>query len=381
MFSLRQYLFSLADTRGLTRTLGEVELCREADGRYSYTMGNTAILFRIRHAGRERILRCYRRPMSRLAMIYGRQWLEKELFLYESPTRGRWVDVVLTDWVEGESLQLLLEQAAIRRDTTTLQQLADAFDRLAVGLLADDWAHGDLKPENLILRPDGSLQPIDFDGMYLPSMQGTRASELGTTAYQHPARTADHFDERLDDYAAALISTALHALALDPTLYDRYGARDGLLFDTRRLATDKAYAEVLACFAAAGDGLRHRIARALRYPLVGQPQLLPLFQAATASPHSAKEEELELFVEEGLCGFRTAERVVIPPIYDDGFDFSEGLAAVQVGARWHFIDPTGKTVLHLPPCAWVKPFRHGRAAFCQESTRREIDHDGRIFDF
>ena len=38
--------------------------------------------------------------------------------------------------------------------------------------------------------------------------------------------------------AAALISTALHALALDPTLYVRYPDADGLLFSPQQIRTD-----------------------------------------------------------------------------------------------------------------------------------------------
>lgn len=49
MFSLNQYLMSLEDTLGLTRTSGEWTLCRRPDGKPWYALGNTAIVFRIRH--------------------------------------------------------------------------------------------------------------------------------------------------------------------------------------------------------------------------------------------------------------------------------------------------------------------------------------------
>ena len=37
------------------------------------------------------------------------------------------------------------------------------------------FAHGDLKPDNILVRDDGSLVLVDYDGMYVPAMQGQKA--------------------------------------------------------------------------------------------------------------------------------------------------------------------------------------------------------------
>ena len=59
MYALTQYLYALEDPFGVTRTLGEWELCRRSDGRPWFAAGNTAIVFRIRRGGEVRALRCY----------------------------------------------------------------------------------------------------------------------------------------------------------------------------------------------------------------------------------------------------------------------------------------------------------------------------------
>ena len=87
-------------------------------------------------------------------------------------------------------------------------------------------------------------------------------------------------------------------------------------------------------------------------------------------------EEPELFVENGLWGYRCNGREVIPPLYDCGFDFSEGLAAVRLGHTWHYIDRSGRTRLSLPGCEAVKPFRGGRARIFRDGTCRTIDPEG-----
>ena len=227
MFTLRQYLTTLADTHGLTKTLGGMEVCRDSRGRMCYTVGNSAIVFRVRHEGHIRSLRCYMHPPRHLAEIYGERLLPQELYLYDSPRSGVWVDVVLGDWIEGATLHEAVAEAAAAEDATRLGQLAAAFDRLAARLTSDDWAHGDLKPENIVVDSSGRLHLIDLDAMYLPAFAGEASPELGTAAFQHPARTIRDFNASLDDYPAALISTALHALALDPSLAARH-ASDGL---------------------------------------------------------------------------------------------------------------------------------------------------------
>lgn len=349
--------------------------------------------------------------------------------------------------------------AAEAGDTARLRRFAAAFDHMTAALTADDWAHGDLKPENIVADNRGRLHLIDFDAMFLPAFAGRHSPELGTAAFQHPARTVRDFDASLDDYPAALISTALHALALDPTLYARYSDADGLLFTPQKIGTDAALCEVLALFERRGLAAQYRIARLLRSPslrLPGLPQLLALAAETTETDERTGPEETknavntattgttgsgetagstgpkramgaeetaggnsgsaggptdgsadspaddsadgttgaptedptdgavaeaaELFVENGLWGYRTPEQVVVPPLYDCGFDFTEGLAAVRLGATWHYIDGAGRTRISCPGCEAVKPFRNGRAPVVRGGRRLEIDREGREFD-
>ena len=380
MFTLRQYLLSLSESRGLTRTLGEVELYRDELGRPCYSAGNSAVVFRIRRNGRIQSLRCYLRTMRHLREIYGDKLLEKELYIYTSSETGVWVDVVLGDWIEGMTLHETAAEAVRTRDTERLRSLAEAFDALAAGMVADDCAHGDLKPENIIVDPAGKLHPIDFDAAYLPAFAGETSPELGTAAYQHPARTAGDFNERLDDYPAALISTALHALAADPAFWERHGNADGALFPPRDIPNAPAYREALALFERRGMALQYRIAQLLRSPslqLFGLPELLAETVRQAAAGDSADSAIFpELFVENGRWGYRTPTRVVVPTLYDSGFDFTEGLAAVLLGRTWHYIDTAGRTQLSCPGCEAVKPFRAGRAQVVRNGRRIEIDRAG-----
>lgn len=180
--TVTQYLRSLEDPYGLVRTLRDPEVCRRPDGRPWYAVGNSAVVFKVRCAGRTRMLKCYTRPMPHLEILYGRRLLRRELFIYTDHERGEWADVVTGPWYEGPTLGDAVIRAAAAGDRERLLFLAVAFDRLVLAMLRRDWAHGDLKPENIIVTARG-LRLVDFDASYLPALAGEPSPELGTAAY------------------------------------------------------------------------------------------------------------------------------------------------------------------------------------------------------
>jgi hypothetical protein len=80
-------------------------------------------------------------------------------------------------------------------------------------------AHGDLQHGNILVTPSGELKLIDYDGMYVPGLDGLGASELGHPNYQSPLRTKDNWGPDIDRFSSWVICTSLTALALDPPLW------------------------------------------------------------------------------------------------------------------------------------------------------------------
>ena len=156
------------------------------------------------------------------------RYLDKEIFVESQSTNDEEFPVVLMDWVEGETLDRYIQSHLA--DPNALRLLAFQFSRLASWLLSQPFAHGDLKPDNILVRSDGTLTLVDYDGMYVPAMEGTAARELGSPDFRHPLRTAERFNEHIDDFPLAVILLSLKALSLSPSLWDTYGASDRLLF-------------------------------------------------------------------------------------------------------------------------------------------------------
>lgn len=372
-YTITQILTALQHPDGLCRRLNGMRLLYDSDGRAQFSAGNNAIVCRIELHGRIRRLRCYTRPPKiDLAAIYGDKLLRQELYLHSGPNRGEWVDVVLDDWIPGDPLDIVIDRALATHDSPTLLRLSRRFDALAARLVADDWAHGDLKPENIVQTPDDELQLIDLDAMFLPSMEGRRTPELGTSTYQHPTRTTNDFNRWLDHYPAALLSTQLRAFAFDPTLHTRHAQPGIYLFMPDQILSGEspAYDEVLDLFARKCDAVHYRLARALRQPCYRLNGIEELF--AHTAPQTPPVTTPEFYMKDGLCGFRTLDRTIVPPVYDEALDFREGAAAVHLGPYWHYIDTSGKPIFHLPAdCTAAKSLRNGYARYLQNGTWRE----------
>ena len=98
LHSIRQFIEALQDPYGLTRTLGEIEVCRSSDGEPLRWVGNSAVVFKIRCGGRYKMLKCYTRPMEHLEAIYQEKLLRQELYVWQADGQGEWCDVVIGDY-------------------------------------------------------------------------------------------------------------------------------------------------------------------------------------------------------------------------------------------------------------------------------------------
>ena len=155
------------------------------------------------------------------------KYMEKELFV-DSQCEEDEFPVLLMDWVEGETMETYI--AANYHNQSAMSMLCYRFGKMAAWLRSQSFAHGDVKPDNIIIRPDGSLTLVDYDGMFVPSMKGCKSPTVGTKDFCHPLRTMDDFDETIDDFSLASIALSLKAISMNSTLLDTYGASDRLLF-------------------------------------------------------------------------------------------------------------------------------------------------------
>ena len=155
------------------------------------------------------------------------KYLDKEIFVDSSCEEDEF-PVLLMDWIDGETMENYI--AENYQDNYAMAMLCYRFCKMAAWLRSQPFAHGDIKPDNIIVRPDGNLTLVDYDGMFVSAMKGQKSPTIGTKDFSHPLRTIDDFDETIDDFALASIALSLKAISLKTSLFDEYGAADRLLF-------------------------------------------------------------------------------------------------------------------------------------------------------
>lgn len=220
--------------------------------------GNFAVVFKMKdkQTGRLYAVKCFLKEQAGRAEAYRMiaeeleyvnstfltpiKYLDKELFVDTKTSDETEFPVLLMDWVEGQTLDKYIHNHLY--DQYDLSLLAYQFSRLAMWLMPQPFAHGDLKPDNILVEEDGTLVLVDYDGMFVPAMKGLKARELGSPDFRHPSRTEDDFDEHIDDFSLSSILLSLKAISLQPSLLKEYGASDRLLFsenDYRNLSESK----------------------------------------------------------------------------------------------------------------------------------------------
>ena len=254
---ISEYVRAMQDPAGNLDQLAHLVPVLDDHGEPMRSSGAFAVVFKMKDesTGKEYALKCFTEDQEGRAEAYRQiadelesvdstyvtsvKYLEKELFV-DSNCDDDEFPVLLMDWIDGETMDRYIAENLY--DNYTMSMLCYRFCKMAAWLRSQPFAHGDIKPDNIMVRPDGTLTLIDYDGMFVPSMKGQTSPTIGTKDFSHPLRTKDDFDETIDDFALATIALSLKAISLTPSLFDEYASADRLLFsadDYRDLSQSK----------------------------------------------------------------------------------------------------------------------------------------------
>ena len=242
---ISEYIDAIMSAEDNFDKLSSLRPVLDDDGRPIMSSGNFAVVFKMKDErdGKLYAVKCFTKEQEGRAEAYRQiadeleyidsnyltsvRYLDKELFV-DCDCEEDEFPVLQMDWVEGETMEAYI--AANYHNTNAMAMLCYRFCKMAAWLRSQPFAHGDIKPDNIIVRPDGSLVLVDYDGIFVPVMKGQKSPTVGTKDFSHPLRSEDDFDETIDDFSLAVIALSLKAISLKPSLRDEYGAADRLLF-------------------------------------------------------------------------------------------------------------------------------------------------------
>ncbi len=184
--------------------------------------------------------------------------------------QGKSFPLVKMEWVEGCQLNTFIEQNLSR--PRKLAKLKKRWARLLPDLRAANMAHGDLQHGNVLVLPNGHLRLIDYDGMWVPTLEGEEANETGHPDFQDPRRTQKDFNADIDGFSDAVIHIAIGALRQEPSLWEKYNNGDNLLFRREDFLNPES-SSLITDLQALGD---QEISEKLEFVMGGEPTPQPL---------------------------------------------------------------------------------------------------------
>ncbi|MCS6796913.1 MAG: hypothetical protein NZ516_13240, partial [Raineya sp.] len=162
--------------------------CRDENDEFIFSSGRTAVVFKMQHKERGTLhaLKCFTqlhpetfqrsRAISRYLQNNPASYFVNYLALDEELwVQDRFLPVICMDWIEGETLAQYLRRLIEANDAYPIFHLALSFDRLALWLLEQPFAHGDLKTDNILITPQGNLILVDYETTQCPLIKVARA--------------------------------------------------------------------------------------------------------------------------------------------------------------------------------------------------------------
>jgi hypothetical protein len=149
------------------------------------------------------------------------EWITKcELIEDEMHVKEKWYPILKMDWVDGISIHKFV--ANNLNNKSVLTGLQEKLITISRDLEYNKIGHGDLQSGNMIISgnvDNFQIKLIDYDGMYVDGMPFSNAVEKGRSEFQHPQRTLNDYNYRIDRFSFWVFITALEALKFDSSLW------------------------------------------------------------------------------------------------------------------------------------------------------------------
>jgi serine/threonine protein kinase len=260
---ISEYVQSIIDSQDNLEALSFLEPVLDHNGEPLHSSGAFAVVFKMKdiNTGKFYALKCFTEDQKNREDSYGKiteelshiespylikvNYFDKEIFVNSSCTQETEFPVLLMDWVDGTTMESYISNNW--QNQCVMKWLTYRFCKMASWLRSQQFAHGDIKPDNIMVGAKGNLVLIDYDGMYVPAMKGQKSPTLGSRDFSHPLRSVSDFNETIDDFSLASIALSLKLLSLDTDLYVTYATSDGMLFrktDYLNLSNSKIFSVI-----------------------------------------------------------------------------------------------------------------------------------------
>lgn len=249
--TITQYLESLSSTLNPFCNIGDIEILQDENGEIIFFAGSCSLILQVIYQGRKSTLKLFTeerkdrniyyktlqnlKTNNKAPLIPNFHYFEEGIEVYIADFGIGRFPILITEWVEGECLSSRIEHLSYLGRRDELKILTDNFIRFALTLLDANYAHLDLKPENIVIDRESKLTLIDIDAIYFEGSPLNSSIEQGTPWYQHPRRREYHYNKELIEYPIVVILTSLLMLEQNPSLREIFTNGENIIFDPQNL--------------------------------------------------------------------------------------------------------------------------------------------------
>lgn len=213
------------------------------EGEITMSSGNYAVVFKMTDGEKCYAVKCFTKEQKGRERAYNQicnslngiessylvaiSYHDAELYVDSNQTDETEFPIVLMEWIEGVPLDIYVQK--YKGNPFELYELCYKFRLMCKWLIEQKFAHGDIKPDNILVKENGNLVLIDYDGMFVSEMHDTASRECGTPEYTNPFYPRI-YNSHIDDYPLALISLSLKLISISYDIQAKYDNGNGLLF-------------------------------------------------------------------------------------------------------------------------------------------------------
>lgn len=242
---ISEYISAIKDAEDNFATLTNLRPVLDRSGNPVMSSGNFAVVFKMKDIsdGKFYAVKCfireqegrneaYRLISDELQYVSSNyiakiKYLDNELFVDTNQSIDNEFPILLMDWIEGKTLDRYIKDNI--DNYLNIYNLFYSFCNLCKWMLSQAFAHGDIKPDNIIVNEYGGITLVDYDGMYVPTMKGQQAREIGSPDFRHPQRTINDFDEHIDDLSLVSLLLTLFVALEDNNMFRRLSSEDACI--------------------------------------------------------------------------------------------------------------------------------------------------------
>lgn len=136
------------------------------------------------------------------------KYLQDELYVDSEIADQTEISIAIMEWIEGDNLDNYIRLYS--GNSFQLHNLCISFAKLCQELVQSPISHGDIRPENIIVQPNGDVKLVDYDDMYVPTIGNEK-------------------DRQADDFSLAVIALTIKAASISFGLLNQYGHIDRFL--------------------------------------------------------------------------------------------------------------------------------------------------------